>query len=731
MKMEIIRKRRNILNSSIKKSIDFFDYGSHDQAITNLYYGKFLSDHYSANPMNYYVQALEIFKTKFGIKNRDVANAYIYIGNYYTKITDYKNALINYQKSLISLSTEFYNTNYDYNPELDDLPPDMFALEALWKKADALFKYYENDKQLTNDLKASVETFDLCIRLTDKVRSSFTSELSKILVSNDLSDIYPMAIKCSIEAFKITSDSNYLEKAFNYSERSRSMILLSELKDSGAKNLGNIPEELRGIERNMNLDLESYRNLIYEEEKKENPSPQKIKLWKDKLFAFKLQHDSLINHFEKFYPKYYQLKYDVSIANISEVQKNLKEGQGVIEYSLSDSEIFIFYITKNKFEVIVEDRDEYFESMLQKVRENRRILDILDYSYADFQKFLNTNYFLYKKLIYPIKDYTNINKLIIIPDKVLGFVPFETLIKFYPSLDTINFKDLPYLLKDFSIGYSSSATLLIKGYNQKHNINNNNVLAFSPAFKRKTKSDNGDPGKFDSKNNLPWAVEEINNIFKDFKGRKFLGTDATKANFIKESGKFNILHFAMHASIDDNNPLSSNLIFYSDSSSKDDGLLRTYEVYNLELTGQLAVLSACSTGSGKLEQGEGIMSMARAFTYAGIPSIVMTLWDVEDRTSSQLMTHFYRYLGQYKDKDEALRSAKLDYLQKAQGIESYPVFWAGYVLYGDSNHLPEPGTNWNYLAVSCSVILLGAFFISPFRHFIRKQKRTQSTGNTH
>ena len=121
------------------------------------------------------------------------------------------------------------------------------------------------------------------------------------------------------------------------------------------------------------------------------------------------------------------------------------------------------------------------------------------------------------------------------------------------------------------------------------------------------------------------------------------------------------------------------------ADTTEDNKLYAYEVYNLKLNAQMAVLSSCSSGFGKMQKGEGMMSLARGFIYAGCPSIIMTLWQVADQSSSELMTSFYKYLKKGKSKQEAMRLAKIEYLESADDITSNPYFWSGFVVLGDSS----------------------------------------------
>jgi CHAT domain-containing protein len=190
---------------------------------------------------------------------------------------------------------------------------------------------------------------------------------------------------------------------------------------------------------------------------------------------------------------------------------------------------------------------------------------------------------------------------------------------------------------------------------------------------------------------LPGAKEEVDNLSKIIRGDVFIDDLATEANFKANASRYDILHLAMHTFIDDENPMYSKLVFTQNSDTLQDGLLNTQEIYNMNFKARMVVLSACNTGDGKLLKGEGVMSLARGFFYAGCPSIVMTLWTVEDKTGANLMSYFYNYLHQGIRKDEALRQAKLEYLNSADALKSHPYFWSGYVTLGDVDPLYDEG----------------------------------------
>jgi CHAT domain-containing protein len=167
----------------------------------------------------------------------------------------------------------------------------------------------------------------------------------------------------------------------------------------------------------------------------------------------------------------------------------------------------------------------------------------------------------------------------------------------------------------------------------------------------------------------------------------------------------------------------SKLVFSKpDQKLTDDGYLNAYEIYNMKLNARLAVLSACETGSGKLQRGEGVMSMARGFIYAGCPSIVMTLWQVEDKSGVKIMEDFYHYLSKGKRKDVALRMAKLNHLNNSDPLTAHPHFWLGYVNIGNPESLYTSKDVYFVIFLFIAVLLVLADW-----HFRKKRlkRRTQ------
>ncbi|MDZ7738534.1 MAG: CHAT domain-containing protein [Bacteroidales bacterium] len=149
------------------------------------------------------------------------------------------------------------------------------------------------------------------------------------------------------------------------------------------------------------------------------------------------------------------------------------------------------------------------------------------------------------------------------------------------------------------------------------------------------------------------------------------------------SAEGDIVHMAMHTLLNDTDPMYSRMVFSSEPEGLEDGMLNTYEVYNLDINAKMLFLSSCNTGSGYLQSGEGVMSLARGFFYSGSPCVIMSLWEVDDRSGSAIVKDFYRNIKKGRSKSHSLRRARMDYLEAADQMRSHPYFWGTLVIMGD------------------------------------------------
>lgn len=425
------------------------------------------------------------------------------------------------------------------------------------------------------------------------------------------------------------------------------------------------------------------------------------------------------------------MKYDISVPSITQIQEFLLPNQCLLEYFEDEESIHIFGISQNSFETKSVPKDSVFLEYLAKLRESfdhKKATSQADKTYNDF---IASAHGLYETLLEPILGIlpTRVNNLIIIPDGKLSYMPWEVFLKSKPSSEEVpSYRNLDYLFNQYSISYANSARLLFGDFYQSPERKHGTVLAFAPNYPDNIKEDTyeGMSTVFrDKLEPLEWNGTELNSISNYFGGNFLKDTLATEKAFKQQSGNYKILHLAMHALIDNDNPMLSKLVFTQDYDSLEDGMLHTFELFNMNLSAELAVLSACNTGIGKLQKGEGVMSLGRAFSYAGCPSIVMSHWSVDDRSTSELMSLFYKNLSEGKSKDLSLKQAKKEFLNNTDELRTHPLYWAGFVVLGDTKPLTNgSGHQLIYWLIGVVLVILVSSF--TINKKLKSQKETSS-----
>ena len=310
---------------------------------------------------------------------------------------------------------------------------------------------------------------------------------------------------------------------------------------------------------------------------------------------------------------------------------------------------------------------------------------------------------LYQKLLASYLTDASKKKVIIIPDGSLNYVPFD-------ALNTSE-NGTKFLVHDYAVSTINSVTLLNQLLGRKST--SNSILAFAPKF-------NGESIQGEELRSglapLPNNENEVKRILASFDGTSLFGDQASLSNFNTRVSKYNLLHLATHAVFDDTTPEYSYLAFTPKDSS--DYVLYVSDIYNLKLDAELVVLSACETGLGKLRKGEGAISLSRAFFYSGAHSLVNTLWNIADNSSSEIMGSFYENLADGNSKDVALQQAKLAFLNKNKETAlTHPYYWSSFVIQGSVAPITSGTPYWIWLLVGGVVLLL--FVIGRKRLFQR------------
>jgi len=612
-------------------------------------------------------------------KHPDLGTVYTEIADVYMHQENYTQALSFLQKALITLVDDFNEKAIEQNPGIRESSSKVRLLHALSLKAQALYNLREQNPAYIH---TALSTYELAMTLIDQMRQSYRTKESRQIWIQKMIHVYEGAVQTSFELYQQTKDVQYLEKAFAFAEKSKAVSLLEAIRETEARQFGGLPVEITEQERTLKLDLAFYEEKLWEARYQKDSA--KIALYTQYVFERKQAYESLMQTIERQYPQYYKLKYDLSVASIASIQASLPVNGILIEYFATTHGTYIFSIEREKTSLYFNPDIAELQASIATLRDAlTNVNAIYQKPKETYQQFSSVSWQLYQDYLADIlgDEATKAEQLIIIPDGSLGYIPFEILVNESPDPKG-DYLSLAYLLQQYIISYSYSSTLLLENIqraSQLKQYTRNKCLAFAPVYKETDKGGNNLP-----LDPLEETKKEIEGISQFFSGQYYLGEKAIEQNFKEDAGNYGLIHLAMHGLVNPSSPLYSQLRFSTSSDTTEDQMLHAYELYNLRLKSALVVLSACETGYGQYVRGEGIMSLARGFMYAGSPSVVMTLWKVEDKATAQIMQLFYKFLSQGQSKHKALQEAKMEYLSQADPLSGHPFFWASFVLMGES-----------------------------------------------
>ena len=685
---------------------------------------------------NYLQKAYEIIKEYESEFGRNISYYYRLMGKLYDnkvveslyfnhseklqRKTNLETAISWYQKALSALNfpNQLNTTKIDSIFTLSNLE----CLNILGFIADnfqniAVLFQHENQDILTKNIIQSIDYYTFIGDFINRLRKEITGDENKIQLSEIQESTFKEIIKTAYLAYTSTQNQKYLELEFVNAERIKSGSTFEKLVNEFAMEKSLIPTELIQKENKLNQQISNISQQKVNQELALKPDTETLKKLDSELFELGRERTEFIDSLEINFPEYYQSKYGDNSISTNEIQAKLKSDETFIEYTFyetdSTSELYTFIISPSTIYFTQEVLNDNFLKDLEKVF---RFLTNKKYQYTkntDAVQYATSAYRLYTKLIQPFENQFINSNLIIIPDGKLNYIPFDALLSELPdTIQNIQFNELPYLIKKYNINYSYSGNLLFS-LSKKHKPKKN-VLAFAPEYN----NDSILVGKSYLKlSPLPGTKKEVESISKKMETKTFLGSNASVNNFLANYQDFDILHLATHAIINDSVPSLSQLAFSQNTGGHEKKELYTSDIYNLKINARLTVLSACNTGSGKLNKGEGVMSLARGFIYAGCPSIVMTLWEVEDNSGTDIMSLFYSYLKKGNKKDQALRKAKLEYLDQSNHRLAHPHFWLGYINIGDNSPVFQ-----SYDFYFLGLLILIIIGISA-EQIIRKRKR--------
>jgi len=478
--------------------------------------------------------------------------------------------------------------------------------------------------EATGEIERAINYYQEAIEIVENQRSTIYTEKQRIYYFEKKFDMYSSLISLLVKISRV-------EEAFQYVERSKSRALVDILGQS----------EIVFAEES---DKTTYDDIILTQLEVDTLlSETSISPSQSEIISRKIERSIKVE------PK--EIRFEIaSLANVTTVtsQEALEMSKGdfdIIEYFLTDKSVFIFVIRKGEIRVVsLSISKDEIHRLLSDFRANvmRRDRDANLSARA-----------LYYLLIDPVKQLLGSSKICIVPHSLLHYIPFQAL-----------YDGSSYLIQQYKVFYAPSVTVL-RFCLQKRSQSKQSLLAVGP------------PLFADESLQLKFAERECRLVSTNF-GQNLLlvGEQAKESNFRKYAGKYDIVHLATHGYFSKDAPMKSYLLLLGDQDH--DGKLSAYELFGIKLNAYLVTLSACQTAVSRVSRGDEILGLVRGLVYAGTPSIVASLWNVDDASTAELMNEFYSNLVTM-DKAEALQYAQLKIMREKES----PFFWAPFVLIGD------------------------------------------------
>lgn len=551
--------------------------------------------------------------------------------------------------------------NYSIQKKILPNPNSLYAETILLDALDLQAEIFVEQ----NQPKKALESYALSFQIEDLFANLLVYENSKIINQIRIRNRTEKCIAIYNFLYKNENKISYIESAFQLQERTKSGVLKSYLSNKKTAS----KEEKQHLEKLQNWNNE----IIKEQQKGDLANVSKIndaiKKQNELMLSLKkIREKNQVNSAENIdlKPLYSKLENDKAI---------------MVEYFLGFENMYIFTLENQRIKL---DHIDVTDTAVP------RIISFLDY-FSDANKItdniLGYNHrgnSIYKMLKLPTNSkYQN---LIIIPDGILCFLPFEALIT--RESTTTNFSQMNYLLNDFKIAYNNSATFYLEG--KPISSGKKSVLGIFPVFEKTAYE-------------LTFSKAEMQSIKSNFEGNFFDNKTATFDNFKRNAVNYSILHLSTHATSGDTETPAS-IKFY------DQEILYS-ELYNLNINPDLVVLSACETGIGKLYKSEGAMSVARGFQFAGAQNLLFSLWKVNDYTTSVFMDAFYKNIEKGESYFEANANAKLDFLKdkSISNAKKSPYYWSAFVYYGGIETDEKPSNYYFYILGL--LIFIGLFLV--------------------
>ncbi|MBK8504207.1 MAG: CHAT domain-containing protein [Saprospiraceae bacterium] len=556
------------------------------------------------------------------------------------------------------------------------------------------------------DLYNSLQSIQSAVNIVHLMRADMEAEADQLKFGAESIDIYAQGVEVAYLLYTLTDSIKYCRLALQFSEQSRSSTMLDALLRKMSNGLFGLPAELQMREKSLTIAAASLEEELIDEKSKSVFEQIVIDSVERQIFDTKEKLRLLRDSIRIAYPEYYAIRYVKGAQKLEDIERNLNEDQCIIQYFDCDDFVYVFSIEKEILNVKQIRKDSTLLKNIQRFVTNIANPDTIMIDLVRSQEQLGSAaYALYMALVRPIAISPNIKELIISPDGLEAKLSFEIFLSRQLSDESSRDpRDWSYLFRQYSISYAQSLT----AWQEQHRLEpkaKRQFLGFAPEyhFQNEPLIDTFDQPLLamvvrDGEGQLPFSPLEVQKIRDLTGGEVYIGPQATERTFRQHCNEFSVIHMSAHAILDDRFPARNRFLLTSSEDSIYDDQLTAIEICHLDLSAELAVLSACHTGAGLINRGEGIMSLGRAFAFAGVPATVQSLWRVPDETTSRLMPYFYSGLKKGLQKHEALNAARIEFLDHTNiATQRHPYFWAGFILYGNTAPLSFAHSSYKLL----------------------------------
>ena len=646
---------------------------------------------------------------------RTVATIESVFAHLYYQQNETSAALDALQRTMQALSTseEDLGNWKRYPSEWTTNEPEAMMEIALFKSR-MLRDMAESSADSLLQLEVSIRGYQLVMNLGQRLSLDYQNRNDILQLKGFGKDFEWEALDCAFRLQQEQHNPQFMQLAFEFSEQAKYRMLLANFRESNRmrnnQNNNAAWQELEALRRQCaELDY-----IISSPKTNAALIPQ----FRDRLLARRLEMDEKEDLLMKASPEYVAFKKSSSSIPISEVKAQLKDAHSaLIEYTLSDSLLFVLCFSKDTVHLRKTVLASGFADSLEMYINLNKVPD------ADqnaVHHYAQLSHFLYKTLIEPEKNLLGeaIQDWTIIPDGILTNIPFETLTSQAIDPEVRSFSKLAYMIRDYNFHYAASVALLLEQNKRLESKIPSTCLgmAWGTPEKQPPTASNMPLRK------LPGSNQEIEMLQQKVQGHFLQNNAASESAFKAIAPKHDILHLALHAQASDGDP---KIYFPSGGIVEEDGILHFHELFQLRLKARMAVLSACETGSGKLDDGEGIHNMASGFAAAGVATVLMTLWELDDHAGNEIIQHFYEQLLEQQRPDVALRAAKLSYLKNAKGPAASPFFWASIVPSGNMRPLPSIHKTKTTNTLLWSSLFFSIFILAAFGIYSKIKTRKQ------